>query len=217
MKAQVSRKVFYLQAISPDPLGKGFNAYTYTMFHGEAFRPNPGPNKYMDYSLGDVCQYPLHLYLNVEAAGRIIGPYLELIVTEDVRQGFAGINNIQFLQVHYAKLFRAPPDGPNPKITDIRRVFDKHKHDPALEKHVPNRHEVIVANLAAVKQDKTKKFLFKSLRQKDPESIELDIRVFDDYPLLWKSGFFVSGKAMDILSPHLDRKFFHVSELQPAR
>jgi hypothetical protein len=206
--------------------------FLYKMFHGSIERKNRRPQSTVSHWKGaDDLSDPVHVKRNGRIVPDIVCPLQCLMVSTVVSGKLAPFPNILFVPVVFDRLvdyeFRAG-DFSFQQDKRLRRIvhassleglFDLFPDVRDLHATVGPYHEVVVERLWKVLEQ------FKPLRTISVSSdltytprrteLQLNERLVQAYPVIWTEvGYMFREDVFRVIDPHLDRDYFHVTQLE---
>jgi hypothetical protein len=187
-----------------------FDAFHYDMFHGGQVEP------LRKIQPGVAPTTPLRLWKNVHRIAPLFQPHTRWVVSENAKAAFAGMPNVDFLEVQFARLFHYPYQARdfshwNGRQTwyEIEPIIEDAPHDPALQGSIGRFWEVIVPRHmdVHVKYGGLKRFQF-DIPGQEILDVALSARMLEDYPILWDGPHVLSNVAYSRVAPFVDWDYF---------
>ena len=221
-------KLAYLDTFT---MSERINVFHYCMFHGEASRQGSSFLLNAAHSLDDDFSDPICLSRNGTKIPDVFKPTTNLVVAFHVKEKLEQLPGIAFCPVAFAKLIDFPYQAGdfsyfstvkyrlNPTKEDPETLIARLPNCPHLHHKAGKYYELVVDANWKIEQRydhlSLVRFVKPYLCQSQIVELKLSRQMLADHPIFWvEGGILLTAMAFRLLSDHLDRDYFSVTEFE---
>jgi hypothetical protein len=159
---------------------------------------------------------PLQLIHSGLVHPRVMKPSSNLVVIDEVARKLEALPNVKLLQIEFLKVVAVPMFDKRQEKREVYMDYDSFfkslPDDARLRAEMPKYYEVLAARLHTI-WDRYEATEIEYEFSVPKERIKICAKMFDDYPVINRSGVLLAPQIADIIVPELDKRFFVVKKL----
>lgn len=191
--------------------------FDYEVFNGVAFRGGKGWPFDEEVWVDTENPESLHLIHSGLCHPRVMKPSSNLVVIEDIALKLRNVPNVKLLPIEFSKVVAVSMYDKRQDLLDVyedKAVFlNSLPDDPRLRAEMPKYYEVLSARLHTI-WDKYDTVSIEYPFSVPKEIIKICAKMFEDYPVINRSGTLLAPSVANIIVPELDQRFFVVQKFR---